>query len=66
MAGMNLTKSEMRVHKEMMTAYSWFIRFLRTSLIRSINNRMFQASNAKLYIGYPERFVEYGMKGEIA
>jgi hypothetical protein len=66
MAGMNLTKSKMRVHKEVMTAYSWFIRFLRTSSIRSINNRMFQASNTKVYIGYPERFVEYWMKGKKA
>ena len=63
---MNLTKSKMRVHKEVMTAYSWFIRFLRTSSIRSINNRMFQATNTKVYIGSLERFVEYGMKGETA
>ena len=62
MAGMNLTKSKMRVHRKLMTVYSWFIRFLRTSSIRSINNRMFQASNTNHRFRSLDQIIYYRFK----
>ena len=56
----------MRVHKEVMTAYSWFIRFLRTSSIRSINNRMFQATSTKVGGRISGQYIGCGLKGTMS